>query len=267
MSEVRNRDNEAPGRGARDACVSELPAASALKFAGQTVVVIGGGSGIGLACAEAAYGAGASVAIAGRSPEKLERARERIGDGVRTLAVDVADEASVRGLFENFDRVDHLVVTAAETKAADMGDSDIETLRSTLDIRVWGGYYAAKHAAPRMDGGASITFVSGLSARRPYLGSSVVAASCGAIEAFSRALALELAPVRVNAIRPGIVETPLLDEYYGEGRDEYLRSLAGRLPVGRVGEPEDIADAAMFLMGNGFVTGTVLQIDGGGSLI
>lgn len=238
-----------------------------MKFAGETVVVVGGGSGIGLACAEAAHAAGASVVIAGRSPEKLEAARVGIGDGVRTFPVDVADEESVRGFFEGFDRLDHLLVTAAETKAADIGESEAEALRPTLDTRVWGGYYAAKHAAPRMGEGASITFVSGLSSRRPYIGSSVISASCGAIEALSRALALELAPVRVNAIRPGIVETPLLDGFYGEGREEFLRNLADRLPVGRVGKPEDIADAAMFLMGNGFVSGAVLQIDGGGSLV
>ncbi len=237
------------------------------KLVGAVVVVVGGGSGIGLACAEAARDAGASVIIAGRSPEKLERAKASIGNGVRAFPVDVADEGSVRDLFESVDRLDHLLVTAAETKAANIGESEVETLRPTLDTRVWGGYYAAKHAAPRMGDGASITFVSGLSARRPYPGSSVISASCGAIEALSRALALELAPIRVNAIRPGIVETPLLDEFYGEHRDEYLRSLAERLPAGRVGMPDDIADAAMFLMGNGFATGSILQIDGGGSLV
>lgn len=240
---------------------------TAVKFAGKTVIVIGGGSGIGLACAEAAYGAGASVAIAGRSPEKLEAARARLGDGVGIFPLDVADEGSVRGLFEGFESLDHLLVTAAETRTADIGESEVESLLPTLDTRVWGGYYAAKHAAPRMGEGASITFFSGLSSRRPYSGSSVISASCGAIEALSRALALELAPIRVNTIRPGIVETPLLDGFYGEGRDEFLQNLADRLPVGRVGTPADVADAAMFLMGNGFVSGTVLQIDGGGSLV
>jgi NAD(P)-dependent dehydrogenase (short-subunit alcohol dehydrogenase family) len=239
-----------------------------LKLAGKTVVVVGGGSGIGLAVAEAAYGAGASlVAIAGRSPEKLESAKAGIGGGARAFPVDVSDEGSVRALFKKFDRLDHLVVTAAETMASDISGSDAEGLRPTLDTRVWGGYFAAKHAAPRMGDGASMTFVSGMSSRRPYVGSSVISASCGAIEAMSRALALELAPIRVNTIRPGIVETPLLDGFYGEGREEFLENLATRLPVGRVGRPEDIADAAMFLMGNGFVSGSVLQIDGGASLV
>jgi NAD(P)-dependent dehydrogenase (short-subunit alcohol dehydrogenase family) len=238
-----------------------------VRLAGKTVVVIGGGSGIGLACAEAAHGAGASVVVAGRSVEKLEAARERLGDDVRVFAVDVADEDSVRGLFESVNRLDHLVVTAAETVASDVSESDAGELRPTLDVRVWGGYFAAKHASPRMGDGASITFVSGLSSRRPYPGSAIISASTGAIEAMARSLALELAPIRVNVVRPGIVETPLLDGFYGEDREGFLRDLAERLPVGRVGRPEDIANAAIFLMENGFVSGTVLQIDGGGSLI
>ncbi len=229
-------------------------------------MVIGGGSGIGLACAVAAHEAGAAVTIVGRSAEKLRRAKEGIGDGVRVAALDVTDEAAVRDLFSRFGRVDHLVVAAAETAAAGVAEAEEAEVRPTLDIRVWGGFFAAKHAAPKMDGG-SLTFMSGTSAHRPYPGSAMVAASSGAIEAFARALALELAPVRVNTICAGFVDTPLLDAYYGEGREEAVRELAARLPVGRIGTPEDIADGAMFLMGNGFVTGTVLHIDGGKLLV
>jgi len=229
-------------------------------------MVIGGSSGIGLACAEAARDAGASVVVAGRSPEKLGHAKAQIGADIRTLVADVTDEASVRDLFGRVKRVDHLLVAAAET--ADVGVIEAEEfdVRPTLDIRVWGGFFAAKHAAPAMNGG-SITFMSGTSAHRPYPGASMVAASGGAVEAFARALALELAPVRVNTICAGFVDTPLLDAYYGDERDEAVRELAARLPVGRIGTPEDIADGAMFLMGNGFVTGTVLHVDGGKLLV
>jgi NAD(P)-dependent dehydrogenase (short-subunit alcohol dehydrogenase family) len=148
-------------------------------------------------------------------------------------------------------------------KVTEAGESEV---RPTIDIRLWGGFHAIKYATPRMDGG-SITFVSGTSSRRPYEGSAFVAASCGAIEAFSRALALELAPTRVNVIRAGIVDTPLLDDFYSDQRDEVVRELADSLPVGRIGRPEDIADGAMFLMRNGYVTGTVLTIDGGKLLV
>lgn len=236
------------------------------KLGGLTVMVIGGSSGIGLACAEAARDAGASVVIVGRSPKKLGRAKAQIGADIRTLVADVTDEASVRDLFRQVERVDHLLVAAAETAAVGVVEAEESDVRPTLDIRVWGGFFAAKHAAPAMDGG-SITFMSGTSSHRPYPGAAMVAASGGAVEAFARALALELAPVRVNTICAGFVDTPLLDAYYGDGRDEAVRELAERLPVGRIGTPEDIADGAMFLMGNGFVTGTVLHIDGGKLLV
>ncbi|QIN84613.1 SDR family oxidoreductase [Rubrobacter tropicus] len=236
------------------------------KLDGSMVMVIGGSSGIGLACAEAARDAGASVVIAGRSPEKLGRAKAQIGADVRTLVADVTDEASVRDLFGRVERVDHLLVAAAETAAVGVVEAEETDVRPTLDIRVWGGFFAAKHAAPAMHGG-SITFMSGTSSHRPYPGAAMVAASGGAIEAFARALALELAPIRVNTICAGFVDTPLLDAYYGDERDEAVRELTARLPVGRIGTPEDIADGAMFLMGNGFVTGTVLHIDGGKLLV
>lgn len=238
-----------------------------MRLAGKTVVVIGGGSGIGFACAEAAAREGASVVIAGRSVESLEKAKARLTDGARAVPADVSDENSVRELFGGLESLDHLIVTAAETKAANVAQSEVEEIRPTLESRVWGGYFAAKHAASRMRDGASITLFSGLSALRPYPGSSVISASTGAVESLSRSLALELAPIRVNAIRPGIIETPLLDGYYGEGREEFLKGLGERLPVGRAGSPEEVAQAAIFLMCNGFVTGTVLQIDGGGSLV
>lgn len=233
---------------------------------GATVVVIGGGSGIGRACAEAARNAGAAVTIAGRSTEKLQHAKAGMGDDVRVLSLDVTDESAMRDFFDGFARVDHLLVAAAETVAANVAEAEAEYVRPTLETRVWGGFYAAKHTARVMEGG-SITFISGTSAHRPYPGSAMVAASSGAIEAFARALALELAPVRVNTICAGFVDTTLLDAYYGERREEEVKELAARLPVGRIGTPEDIADGALFLMGNGFVTGTVLHIDGGKLLV
>ena len=236
------------------------------KLDGSTVVIIGGSSGIGLACAEAARNAGATVTIAGRSTERLQQAKAGMGDGINVFSLDVTEEAAVRNLFEGFARVDHLLISAAETAAASVSQAKAEYFRPTLETRVWGGFYAAKYAAGVMKGG-SITFMSGTSAHRPYLGSAMVAASSGAIESFARALALEIAPVRVNTICAGFVDTPLLDAYYGDQRDAAVSELAARLPVGRIGTPEDIADGALFLMCNGFVTGTVLHIDGGKLLV
>ena len=236
------------------------------RLEGARVVVIGGSSGIGLASAEAAHAAGASVTIVGRSQEKLERARMTIGGETSTFSLDVTDRAAVEALFSRIERVDHLLVSAAETNSIHIKEDVFEDVRPTVDIRLWGGLYAAKYAARRMDEG-SVTFMSGTSAWRPYTGSSVVAASGGAIEALGRALALELAPIRVNTICAGIVDTPLLEDYYGKQRKEILRDLVSHLPVGRIGTPEDIADGVIFLMGNGFITGTVLHIDGGKLLV
>ncbi len=230
------------------------------------MVVIGGSSGIGLACARAVRNADATVTIAGRSPEKLQRAKESIGDDVYVYPLDITDETAVRDFFGRFARLDHLIVAAAETAAASVSEAETEYVRPTLETRIWGGFYAAKYAAGVMESG-SITFLSGTSAHRPYPGSAMVAASSGAIEAFARTLALEFAPVRVNSICAGFIDTPLLEAYYGDSRDATVRELAASLPVGRIGTPEDIADGALFLMGNGFVTGTVLHIDGGKLLV
>ena len=236
------------------------------RLEGASVVVIGGSSGIGLASAEAAHAAGASVTIAGRSKEKLERARSKIGNEISAVSLDVTDEAAVEAFFSRVERVDHLLVSAAETTSTRIEEVEFDEVRPTVDIRLWGGLYAAKYAARRMDGG-SVTFMSGTSVWRPYAGSSVVAASGGAIEALGRALALELAPIRVNTICAGFVDTPLLEDFYGEQREEVLRDQVSILPVGRIGTPEDIADGVIFLMGNGFITGTVLHIDGGKLLV
>jgi NAD(P)-dependent dehydrogenase (short-subunit alcohol dehydrogenase family) len=131
-----------------------------------------------------------------------------------------------------------------------------------MDTRFWGSLYAAKYGAERMNGG-SITFMSGTSAWKPTGGSAVGAASCGAIEAFARSLAIELAPIRVNTIAPGFIDTPLIDELAGAMKSAFIEREAARLPVKRIGTPEDIADAVLFLMKNGFVTGITLTVDGG----
>ena len=118
-----------------------------------------------------------------------------------------------------------------------------------------------------MPAGGSITFMSGTAGRRPLPGAAVASASCGAVDAFARALALDLAPIRVNTITPGYVDTPLFDDILGAARDQVLADAAARLPVGRIGQPEDIAHAVLFLMQNGYVTGINLVVDGGGLLV
>ncbi|MBI3302229.1 MAG: SDR family oxidoreductase [Deltaproteobacteria bacterium] len=232
-----------------------------------TVVILGGSSGIGLATAKAARAEGARVIITGRSAERLQAARAALGDTVHTVVLDVADEAGTRAFFQELGHLDHLFITAGTLVRDSRLAPDSVVLRPAMETRFWGALYAAKYGAPKMQNSGSITFMSGTAARRPLDGASVASASCGAVEAFARALAVDLAPIRVNTIQPGFVDTPLLDEVLGAQRDEILTAVAARLPVRRIGRPEEIADAVLFLMKNGYVTGITLTIDGGGLLV
>jgi NAD(P)-dependent dehydrogenase (short-subunit alcohol dehydrogenase family) len=223
---------------------------------GQTVVVFGGSSGIGLATAAAARDRGADVVITGRSEDRL-----------RTAAGALGDEDATRALFADLAIVHHIFVSAGAVGGGPLG-APMTTLRPLLETRVWGSVFAATHGAAKMAEGGSITLCSGVSGLRPRPGgSSVASASCGAVEALARSLAVELAPIRVNTVVPGLVDTPLLDGFFGDQREAGLAAAGARLPVQRVGTPEDIADAVLFLMGNGYVTGISLIIDGGRLLV
>ena len=230
-----------------------------------TVVILGGSSGMGLATAKAAKADGARVVIAGRSRERLQAARAVLGDGVRTVALDVGDEMGTRALFSELGPVDHVFITAGAVLFDPKLAPDAASVRPALDTRFWGAFNAAKFAAANMSTGGSITFTSGTAAMRPIRGASVAGASCGAVEAFARSLAVDLAPIRVNTIQPGLIDTPFLDTL-GERRSAIIAEYSRRLPVGRVGRTEDVADAVLFLMKNGFVTGITLTVDGGGML-
>ena len=232
-----------------------------------TVVILGGSSGIGLATAQAARVEGASIVVTGRSQQRLDKARALLGDAGSVRQLDATDEAATRALFDSLPAVDHVFITAGALALDARLAPDAAALRPAMDTRFWGALYAAKHAAPKMREGGSITFMSGTAARRPLPGASVASASCGAVDAFARALALDLAPIRVNTIQPGYVDTPLFDDLFGAQRDEILAAAGARLPVKRIGRPEEIADAVLFLMKNGYVTGITLTVDGGGLLV
>jgi len=238
-----------------------------MSLAHRTVVILGGSSGIGLATAKAAKAEGARVVVTGRSADRLKSAQALLGAEARTVALDVADEAGTRALFEELDRVDHVFITAGIVVLDSGLAPDSTSLRPALDTRFWGAFAAAKYGAAKMRGGGSITFMSGTTARRPLKGAAVATASCGAVEAFARALAVDLAPTRVNTIQPGYVDTPMLDELLGEARNAIKAEAGAHLPVKRIGRPEEIADAVLFLMKNGYVNGITLTVDGGGLLV
>jgi NAD(P)-dependent dehydrogenase (short-subunit alcohol dehydrogenase family) len=208
---------------------------------GKKVVVVGGSSGIGLGVAVSALKSGAELVIVGRSPEKLRAAERTLAaDGrVRTLAADMTQEAQIARLFDEVGAFDHLVSTAGTPPPGDPIDrSDTDVVRHFVDNKLIGAVMLAKHAVRTLRTGGSMTFTSGINKDRPPVpGGSVVSAIAGSFSYFARALALELAPTRVNVVSPGWVDTPMFDELVGEAKSDFFESMAARLPAGRSRHP------------------------------
>lgn len=237
------------------------------------VLIVGGSSGMGLALAERLLADGARVTIAGRSARRLDEAARHLqsaGSGrLRTSQVDIGSEEQVRALLAGTGPLDHVVVTAADAAGAyaPLPDFDLEAARAVLGTKLLGPWLVAKHAAGQLPPTGSITFTSGIAAYRPAAGSSMIASANGALEALARALAVELAPIRVNVVSPGWVDTPIWDTLAGDAKSERLAAMAARLPARRVGTPADLAAAYAAVLDNGFVTGTVVHVDGGHRLV
>lgn len=231
------------------------------------VVVIGGSSGMGLAVAKMAADEGARVMIAGRSEEKLRQAADEIRQPVEARSLDVTQEQAVQAFFAETGELDHLVVTAATGVAGSFLELETPSFRQIFDSKFWGQYFAARYGAQRIREGGSITFFSGVAATKPVDGLSAYAAVNGAVEALCRSLAVELAPLRVNAVSPGIVDTPAYAGMSPTERKRMFDALAARLPARRIGRPEDAAAAVISLMKNGYVTGSVVHVDGGHRLV
>ncbi|OIR09813.1 3-oxoacyl-[acyl-carrier-protein] reductase FabG [mine drainage metagenome] len=237
----------------------------------ERVVVIGGSSGMGFEIAKMALAKGAEVVIAGRSIQRLEAACVALGEnGVEIAVVDIGQQSEVAALFKLVGQLDHLVVTAADLSYGPVTELKESDLMRAVRSKLLGPLFAAQESASRIRPGGSITFTSGIAARRPMRGGAAAAAINSGLEGLARSLAIELAPLRVNVVSPGWTDTPIWDGMTGMTEDrkhEVHSSMAARLPSGRIGRVEDIAEAVFFLMKNGFVTGTVLDVDGGHRLV
>ena len=240
-----------------------------MRLDGQVVAVIGGSSGIGLGIAKAAAEAGARVVVAGRTAAKLEAALREIGGAgaVEALELDATDERAVLRFFDAVGAFDHLVATAAAgLPFGPFAGLDMAAFRQGFDGKFWAFTHALRHALPTLRRDGSVTLVTGAAARAAMPGAAGVAAVNGAIQSMVPVLGRELAPLRVNALSPGVVDTPVWSGMSGEARQAMYRQAAERLPVGRIGTPADLGEAALFLMTNGYTTGIVLDVDGGARL-
>ncbi|ACU70005.1 short-chain dehydrogenase/reductase SDR [Catenulispora acidiphila DSM 44928] len=226
----------------------------------RTVVVIGRSSGIARAIADSAVSAGARVVVAGRNPEALADAYE---GKLRAERVDVTDDASIASLAATLGPVDHLVSTASARARGVLGDLERADVLNSLNTKVLGPLMLAKHFAPQIAEDGSFTLFSGVAAFKPAVGYLGVAITNGAADFLTRCLALELAPIRVNAIAPGVIDTGAWDAMGEEGKQAYFDHFRTHNPARRIGTSQDVADAVLFAMTNPFLTGVTLRVDGG----
>jgi NAD(P)-dependent dehydrogenase (short-subunit alcohol dehydrogenase family) len=234
------------------------------KLASQTVLIVGGSSGIGAATAKAFAELGAEVIIASRNQAKLDASAAQIGMGVRTAVLDTTDDTAVTAFFANAAPFDHVVISAAQTSSGPARELPLADAYQAMDSKFWGAYRVAR--AVKIAEGGSLTMVSGFLSVRPSKSSVLQGAINAALEALARGLALELSPVRVNTVSPGLIATPLWSKLSDQARDSMYEGAAARLPARRVGQPEDVANAVVYLATTPYATGSTVLVDGGGAI-
>jgi NAD(P)-dependent dehydrogenase (short-subunit alcohol dehydrogenase family) len=229
---------------------------------GQTVVVIGGSSGIGFETARRARAEGAKVILTGRNPERLQQAASELG-ALSTAAFDAADPVAVDRFSRDLPAIDHVMVTAGRPYYGRLADMDFTKIRDLIGEHLLLALYVARYAANKVRPGGTLIFMGGTGGRRPAIGMSIVGAGTAALPALIANLALEIAPVRVNLIAPGFVDTGLSAELLGDQLEERRNHLRTTLPIGRVVGPADVAALAVHIMTNTALTGATYDIDGG----
>lgn len=237
------------------------------RLRGRRLLVLGGSSGIGEATARRAALAGAAVTIASRSGARLDAALARLPAGVASDRVDLEDAAQVDAFFQRHAPWDHVVLAGSATKVGPVRVLSLPDAQAAMQNKFWGAYHVGRSA--RIAEGGSLSFVSGVYSQRPVPGAVLQGAINAAVESLARGLALELAParVRVNTISPSTTATPLWDRLGPEGRRRKFETMAARLPVGRIAQSDDIAQAILLAATNPFMTGSTVLVDGGDALV
>jgi NAD(P)-dependent dehydrogenase (short-subunit alcohol dehydrogenase family) len=243
------------------------PSSREPELVGQTVVVIGGSAGIGLETARQARAEGAKLILAGRKPEPLKRAASELG-ALTTAAFDAMDPAALERFFRDLPTpIDHVMVTAGRPTYGRLADLDPAQIRAALDEHLVLALMVARHAANKVRPGGTLLFMGGTGARRPAIGLALASTVTAALPALIASLALELAPIRVNLIAAGFVDTPLSASLLGAELDNRRDHLRATLPIRRVVGPADVAALAVHIMINTALTGATYDIDGGQQLV
>ena len=235
---------------------------------GKRIVVVGAGSGIGRSVAVAASRAGASVTLAGRKRDALEQTAALATGPAQVRLLDAANEAEVEAFFAATGAFDHLVSTISQGASGPVTELSASDVQRAMNAKLWAPFFLVKHGKPRIDAAGSFAFFSGIRGARPTPRSSITSLVNAGLEAFAKAMAVELGPIRVNVISPGIVDSgPFWSVLGDEARERMFSDFAQRSPARRVGLPAEQADAVLFALANPFVTGAVIPVDGGALLM
>jgi NAD(P)-dependent dehydrogenase (short-subunit alcohol dehydrogenase family) len=237
---------------------------------GKRIVVIGGTSGIGFAVAAGAAKEGAQVIVASSTKEKVSSAVAKLPAGSKGEVVNVRDEKNIASFFAGIGAFDHLVYTAGDWAAIGnmpLDQLDLSKAGDVFATRFWGALACVKHSFKQMAKDGSVTLTDGMVGWRPRKGAPVNSAMAGAVEHLARSLAIDLAPRRANCVCPGLVATEVWDGPRAEGRAERFAAMAAKIPVGKISDADDVAEAYLYLMRCGYTTGQTLYVEGGMSLV
>jgi len=241
-----------------------------MELKNQKVIIVGGSSGIGMGIAKGVVAKGAQVIIASRSEERLRKAAKEIGKNVEFRVLDASKPDKVKAFFDKIDRFDHLVTTTHDASPAVLGGvlrtwdaTDLEAARQFYESKFWAQVLAVKYGVPKLSSHGSVTMMAGIASKRTVSNHVFASAINGAVGAFGSRLAQEIGPKRINVISAGLIDTPTYDLFPEADRKGFFKLFEEILPVKRYGTVEDIAHSAIYLMENGYVTGTVMVVDGG----